>query len=130
MVRPVRKPDTRSDEKRRREVLTKATMQAASELGVKQAQLAQTVGVSAATASRMGQGAYVLDPVRKEWELATLFVRVFRSLDTLVGGHPDKARIWLNSDNDALNARPIDLLPRYDGLIQVLHYLDACRGRI
>ncbi len=41
----------------------------------------------------------------------------------------EKARAWLNSENRALGARPIDLLPRAEGLIRVLLYLDSARGQ-
>ncbi len=112
-----------------REVLTKAVVNAAKALGVSQAKVASTLGVSDPTASRMFGGKYLLDPQRKEWELAALFVRLFRSLDSIVASD-EKARAWLNSDNKALGGRPVDLLPRAEGLIRVLLYLDAARGRI
>lgn len=113
----------------RRAVLTKAVVKAAKLLDLNQSRVAGTLGVSEPTASRMFGGKYLLDPQRKEWELAALFVRVFRSLDSIVASD-EKARAWLNSGNLALGDRPIDLLPRAEGLIRVLHYLDAARGRI
>ena len=113
----------------KRKVLTKAVVRAAKSLGLSQAKLAATLGVSDPTASRMFAEKYFLDPDRKEWELAALFVRLFRSLDSIVASD-EKARAWLTSENDALGARPIDLLPRAEGLVRVLHYLDAARSRI
>ncbi|HVC11317.1 MAG TPA: MbcA/ParS/Xre antitoxin family protein, partial [Burkholderiales bacterium] len=65
----------------------------------------------------------------KEWELGSLLVRVFRSLDSIVGSD-EQARQWLRGKNLALGERPLDLLPKAEGLIRVLHYLDAARGRI
>jgi hypothetical protein len=59
--------------------------------------------------------------------LALLFVRAFRSLDSIVGD-TRSARVWLQSDNHALNARPIDLLSDTEGLVSVVHYLDASRA--
>ena len=113
----------------RRKVLTQAVVRAAKALGINQAKVAATLGVSDPTVSRMFAEKYLLDPQRKEWELAALFVRLFRSLDSIVASD-EKARAWLNSENQALAARPIDLLPRAEGLIRVLLYLDAARGRI
>lgn len=111
-------------------VLTKALIRAARLLGISRARVAQTLGVSEATVSRMYAGKHVLAPGRgKEWELAALLVRLFRSLDSIVGSE-DKARAWLNSDNAGLQGRPIDLIARAEGLVSVLHYLDAVRGRI
>jgi transcriptional regulator with XRE-family HTH domain len=112
-----------------REVLTKAVVNAAKALGVSQSKVASTLGVSDPTASRMFTGKYLLDPERKEWELAALFVRLFRSLDSIVASD-EKARAWLNSENSALGARPLDLLPSAEGLIRVLLYLDSTRGRV
>ena len=65
----------------------------------------------------------------KEWELAVLFVRLFRSLDAL-WGHEAAAHAWLTSDNLALAARPIDLLGSVEGLVRVVNYLDGARGRV
>ena len=110
--------------------LSKAVVRAAELLGFNQAALADTIGVSRATASRLNSGGYVLDPGRKkEWELALLFVRMFRSLDAILG-HGEPARRWLESENLALNSRPAELVRTTEGLIRVIHYLDAYRGRV
>jgi uncharacterized protein (DUF2384 family) len=113
----------------RRHVLTKAVIRAAQTLELNQSKVAATLGVSDPTVSRMFAQKYFLDPNRKEWELGTLFVRLFRSLDSIVASD-EKARAWLNSDNKALGDRPIDLLARAEGMVRVLYYLDAARGRI
>ncbi|MFL6566654.1 MAG: antitoxin Xre-like helix-turn-helix domain-containing protein [Burkholderiales bacterium] len=113
----------------RRKVLTKAVVRAARALDLSQSRVAATLGVSDPTASRMFAEKYLLDPGRKEWELAALFVRLFRSLDSIVASD-EKARAWLAGDNRALGARPIDLLARAEGMVRVLHYLDSARGRI
>jgi len=111
------------------EVLSKAVVRAADKLGVAQARLAQLLGVSAATVSRLCTGKYRLGRERKEWELALLFVRVFRSLDSIVGSEA-LARRWMESDNRALQGRPIDLIRTTEGLVRVVQYLDACRGLV
>lgn len=110
--------------------LTKAVVRAAAFLGISQAALADVLGVSAATASRLVAGAYQLQPARKrEWEFALLFVRVFRSLDAIVG-NDRAAQTWLRSENRALGARPLELIRGAEGLVRVLHYLDASRSRV
>ena len=110
-------------------VLGKAVTRAAARLDIPQHLLARILGLSPATVSRLVAGNYQLDSRRKEWDLAHLFVRVFRSLDSIVGDE-QSARVWLRSDNLALNARPIDLLPDTEGLVRVVHYLDASRGLV
>lgn len=111
-------------------VLTKAVVNAARHLGMSQAQVAEALGVSESTASRMFAGSYLLARGRgKEWELGALLVRLFRSLDSIVASE-EKARAWLHAGNSALGARPIELIGRAEGLVDVLHYLDSARGRI
>jgi Protein of unknown function (DUF2384) len=110
--------------------LSKALVAAAGELGVSQGVVADVLGVSSATASRLFAGAYQLNHNRKyEWEFALLFVRIYRSLTAIVGaGEP--ARQWLHGENKGLVGRPIELIRTAQGLIRVLEYLDSFRGRI
>jgi DNA-binding XRE family transcriptional regulator len=111
-------------------VLTKAVVRASGLLGLSQQQLAQVLGLSRPTVTRMGLGSYRLAPSQpKSWELATLFVRMFRSLDALLG-HEGAARAWLEGPNTDLGARPLELIATAEGLVRVLHYLDAHRGRL
>ena len=111
-------------------VLSKAVVRAARLLSFSQRELAHILGVSEATASRLVAGSYRLSSARtKEWELALLLVRLFRSLDAL-WGHEEAARTWLSTDNLALSARPVDLIPSVEGLVRVVNYLDNARGRL
>ncbi|MBI3202429.1 MAG: DUF2384 domain-containing protein [Myxococcales bacterium] len=108
-------------------VLTRATLRAAERLGLSQRELATVLGVSAASLSRLGKRRQV-DPASKEGELALLFLRAFRSLDSIVGGDADAARAWLHAENDHLVGVPSVLIARVDGLVRVVEYLDALRG--
>jgi uncharacterized protein (DUF2384 family) len=110
-------------------VLTKAVTRAAERLGISRSLLAKILGVSPPTVTRLYKGGYMLDVRRKEWEFALLFVRVFRSLDSIVGNE-QAARQWLNSENRGLNGRPVDLIRQTEGLVRVVHYLDASRSRV
>lgn len=109
--------------------LTKAVMRASGHLGLSQSVVASVLGVSAASVSRMAGGHYVLDSHRKEWEFGVLFVRMFRSLDAILG-HGEQARTWLHEDNLALGGKPVELMRSTEGLVRVVHYLDAIRGRV
>ena len=111
-------------------VLSRSVVRAARLLGLSQRALAQVLGLSDATASRLFAGRYVLARERtKEWELAILFVRLFRSLDAL-WGHEETARTWLASENLALGASPASLIGSVQGLVRVVTYLDSARGRL
>ena len=111
-------------------VLGKAVVRAAALLGLTQKELAGILGVSEATVSRLCADKYRLSPARaKEWELARLFVRLFRSLDAL-WGHGEEARAWLAAPNVALAAAPRELLTSIEGLVRVVDYLDAARGQV
>ena len=109
-------------------VLTQALLRAAGLLGLSSAALARVLGVSEASVSRLVSGVRTIGPASKEGELALLLVRVYRSLDTLVGNDAAQCKAWLESPNRALNGRPRELLERADGRVAVLAYLDAMRA--
>lgn len=111
-------------------VLAKATVRAAQFLGVPQSDLASIIGVSEATASRLANGQKALEPKSKPWQLAALFVRLFRSLDAIVGSDDTAARAWLRSENNALGGVPLELLHDAAGLVRAVDYLDAARARL
>ena len=111
-------------------VLTKAALRAAERMGVSNKVIARIVGLSEASVSRMGTGAYTLAPGDKAFELAVLFVRLFRSLDAIVGSDDAAAQAWLRSDNRALGGVPVDLIREPAGLVRTVDYLDAARARI
>jgi transcriptional regulator with XRE-family HTH domain len=111
------------------QVLTKAVLRAQELLGISQQELGEVLGLSAATVSRIRAGRS-LDPQKKEFELAALFVRTFRSLDALVGGDASKARAWLRADNKHLEGAPLELMKQIQGVIRVVEYLDAMRGHV
>ena len=111
-------------------VVTTAVLRAAEELGVTARALASVIGVSEATVSRMKNDGFALAPDTKPFELAVLFVRLFRSLDAIVGGDPQVARAWLSNANQALDGRPVDKIRTIAGLLDVIAYLDARRARV
>lgn len=113
---------------RRETVLTQATVRAAALLGVGAADLGAVIGVSAPTVSRMKAGTYLLPDGSKPFELAQLFLRLFRSLDSIVGGDEAAARSWLATENTALRGRPINLIKKVTGLTATVGYLDSRRA--
>ena len=109
-------------------VVTKAAVRAADRLALSNRLLAEVLGVSEATVSRMGAGTYQLAPASKPFELAVLFVRLFRSLDAIVGGDAAVARAWLRNNNTVLGATPLALIASVSGLVNVVAYLDTRRA--
>lgn len=107
--------------------LTKAVMRSAERLHIPKGALARILGLSAPTITRLYSGHYVLDEKRKEWEFALLFVRIFRSLDSLLGNEKTSQQ-WLKSYNRALGDKPMDLIQQTEGLVRVVQYLDSSRG--
>ncbi|HUL71689.1 MAG TPA: antitoxin Xre/MbcA/ParS toxin-binding domain-containing protein [Vicinamibacterales bacterium] len=110
-------------------VLAKAVLSAASRLGLRSRRLAKVIGASEASVSRLQRGRGIA-PASKEGQLALLFLRVYRSLDALVGGDDRRAREWLHAPNDHLGGVPADRLSEIQGLVDVVEYLDAVRGRL
>ena len=109
-------------------VLAKATARSSVLLGLSGAALARVIGVSEPTVSRVLNGDRPLNPDSKEGELAALLVRVFRSLDALVGGDDQQRRAWMKSPNQALAGVPMQLIEKAEGLVATLSYLDGMRA--
>ena len=109
-------------------VLAKATVRVAALLGLNGAALARVIGASEPTVSRVLRGERVLAPHSKEGELAALLVRVYRSLDALVGNDDGKRAAWMGSQNLALGGVPRQLIQSVEGLVATLNYLDSLRA--
>lgn len=109
-------------------VLAKATARAAELLGLNGSALAAVIGASEATVSRILRGERGLAPASKAGELAALLVRLFRSLDALVGHDAQRRLDWMRSSNRALHGVPAELIRSAQGLVAVVAYLDAMRA--
>jgi hypothetical protein len=120
------RPDPRADGA----LVTKAVLRAAGRLALANKELARILGLSESTLSRMGGGGYVLMPGQKPYELALLLVRLYRSLDSIVGGDAAAARAWLRADNSVLGGAPLARIMSIAGLTETIAYLDARRALV
>lgn len=123
-MQPLLKTDPEPDA-----VLCKALFNAQTALGLSQAELAATIGVDRSTISRLKTRGR-LDPESKSGELAACVIRVYRALYSLMGGDRDAMKHWMTVPNHHLGGSPKDLLAGVQGLVQVIEYLDAMRGRV
>lgn len=129
-------------------VVAKAVPRAARRLRISNRELADILGYSESTMSRMARGTYTPDPRDKQYELCALFLRVYRALDAFAGGDPETAARWLRAPNIGLASLapddyrrprselknlgrvPIEAMTDIQGLIDVATYLDARRGQV
>ncbi|TEA77161.1 MbcA/ParS/Xre antitoxin family protein [Allopusillimonas ginsengisoli] len=110
-------------------VLAKAVLKAADQLGLKQADLAAVLGVHRTAISRLKQ-APSLDPASKQGELALILVRIARALFALTGGDQEWIRHFMHTPNNATGGVPAKQIERIQGLIAVLEFVDALRGKV
>lgn len=93
-------------------------------------QLGGILGVSPATASRLRAGSFALERDSKAFELGQYLVRLFRSLDAMMGSDDRASMAWLRSENLDLEGRPLDLIQSIRGLSNVADYVDGFRARV
>lgn len=111
-------------------VVGKAAVRAADRLGLNGRRLGAILGLSEASISRLKRQDLALQPTDKAFELALLFIRLFRSLDAVTGGDEATARAWMLNHNTALDGVPADKILTISGLIDALAYLDARRALV
>jgi hypothetical protein len=107
------------------QTLTKALLNAGRALGLTQEVLGQVIGRDRTAFHRSG-----IDPQSKAGELALLVIRLYRSLYVLVGGKQEDLRHWMQTNNLHTGGVPIDQIKTIPGLLRLVEYLDAMRGKI
>lgn len=111
-------------------VVSKALLRSAELLGLTAKELSNIVGLSEPSLSRLKRNLDGSPLTGKSYELALLFIRLYRSLDAIVGGDDATARQWIRTDNTMLGGKPLNRIKTIDGLTHVLAYLDARRAPI
>ncbi len=118
------------DPARQAQVISAAVARVAELWQLTNEQLGDVLGLSPASVSRLRSGAYRLKPGDKPFELAQYLVRLFRSLDAVVGSDDETASAWLRTSNVDLGGRPIDQIMTIRGLMDVASYVDDFRASV
>lgn len=106
-------------------VLTKALMNVGKALGISSDILGQIVGKNRSSL-------YRADGVKansKSGELALVFIRCYRALYVLMGGNGEAMKHWFNTANKHTGGIPLEQVTKLEGLMAVMRYLDAIRGK-
>ncbi len=107
------------------DILAEALGNAGRQLGMNQTELGTIIGKDRTAISR-GR----LDPNSKAGELALLFIRCYRALHVLSGGDPSQMKHWMHTYNHHTGAVPAEQVKSVQGLVTVMEYLDAIRGKL
>jgi len=110
-------------------VLAKAVLNAAEQLGLKQAELAAVMGVHRTAISRLKQNKS-LDPLSKQGEIALLVVRIARALFALTGGDLEWIKHFMHTHNKVTGDIPAKQIQSIQGLMTVVQFVDAIRGKV
>jgi len=110
-------------------VLAKAVLSAAEQLGLQPVELASVLGVHRTAISRLKKKPS-LDPQSKQGEIALLFIRVARALFALTGGDKEWAQHFMRTQNHVTGGIPAEQITSIQGLISVLRFVDAIRGKV
>ena len=106
-------------------VLAEAFINAGKNLAMSQAELGDIIGKDRSAISRAR-----IDPGSKPGELALLFIRCYRALFVLVGGDYQQMQHWMYTENLYIGGIPAEQIKSVQGLVAVLEYLDAMRGKL
>jgi len=109
------------------QVVAKALRSLKTDLDISNEVLGNIIGLNSSTVSRLINSGTMRSG--KPYEAGVLLLRVYRSLYALLGGNIDQMKHWLNTDNDHIHGKPVELMKSTVGLVEIVKYLDAMRGR-
>jgi DNA-binding XRE family transcriptional regulator len=110
-------------------VLAKALLNTSEQLGLTQQELARVIGLHRTGITRLKKS-ISLDPSSKSGELALCLIRAARALYALSGGDKDWIEHFMRSRNRMTGGVPAEQVQSIQGLMRVLQYLDAIRGKV
>ena len=104
--------------------LTLATVQAARGFGLRPRDVAALLGSEAVVADELLAGERMLSPDSEVGARAVMLVRLHRALGDVFGSI-EQVRTWLARREPALEARPIELLRRPEGLERLVGHMEG-----
>lgn len=110
-------------------VLAKAVLNASEQLGLQTVEIASVLGLHRSAISRLKKNPS-LDPQSKQGEIALLFVRMARALFALTGGDNEWAQHFMRTPNKVTGGIPVEQIASIQGLVTVLRFVDAIRGKV
>jgi len=113
----------------RNSVLSKAILRAAEQLGLNQTETGAAIGLHRTSISKLKSHA-LLNPETKEGELALYVIRIARALFALTGGDETWIKRFMRSHNQMTGGVPAEQIATISGLMTVLRYVDAIRGKV
>ncbi|KZX75884.1 hypothetical protein A3715_14050 [Oleiphilus sp. HI0009] len=110
-------------------VLGEALKNAIDLYGLKRRDVEEILGVSKSQLKIMQDSG--IDPSSNAGQLSAYFIRVIRGISAMTGEDESIAHQWLTTENYAFSGlTPIERMKSIDGLISVLQYCDAFRGKL
>ena len=110
-------------------VLAKAVFRSAKQLGLNNEGLAKVLGVHRTKISRI-KSAGTLDHLSKEGELAKMLIRTSRAMYALTGGDEEWMAHFMSTPNRVTGGVPREQIETITGLVSVMQFLDAVRGKV
>lgn len=111
-------------------VLTQAMLRASTLLGMERTEVAEAIGVSPQTLERYVRKTSALRRGSKQWELATMLVRIYLTGSILVDDNQALLQAWASSYNRAFNSSPREAFRTAQGLSAVYNYLHSERDHV
>lgn len=105
-------------------VLGEAVLNAGTRLGLSPEEVGRIVGRNRTTIVRNG-----IDPATPNGQLALMLVRIYRGLYVLVGGRDDEMNHWMHTKIRSLDGVPSEMIRNVAGLVRIVEYIDAMRGK-
>lgn len=111
-------------------LVSQGVLRAARDLGVNGNLLADIIGVSASSISRMRSGRHRIEHGSKSYELASLFIRIHQALSTIFGNDTEQMKGWMRTQNADLKNSPANHITSVTGLVDLTRFTENHRRKL